>query len=145
MTAYARKIGDAVVAELKKGTFSLAFVPERKYAPDWKLGQLDTLRVTVVIGPIDDTMAARNVPQEDDEISIGVQQRVSAETNAVIDPLVDLVSEIKDFLRGRALADCPEARWVSSSVDPPYDLDQLKEDHQFTSVITLRYRVLRLT
>jgi hypothetical protein len=54
-----------------------------------------------------------------------------------------LVEEIADHFRTQPLASYPNARCTEVKNEPVYSLEHLDEFRQFTSVITLTYRVWR--
>jgi hypothetical protein len=53
------------------------------------------------------------------------------------------VEEIGLFLRDRRLAACPAAVWLRTENVPIYAPEHLDELRQFTSVLTLTFRVVR--
>jgi hypothetical protein len=54
-----------------------------------------------------------------------------------------LVEEIADFFRLRRLTSYPDAIWVRTDNVPVYAPEHLEEFRQFTSVLTLTFRVVR--
>jgi len=131
-------IAEAIKDELNATTFSLPFTAERSYVPQFELKELKTLHVTVVPRTEEDEIEARNRQREQYEIDIAVQQRLTAETNAVLDPKMELVQEIKDHFRNRSLVS-DTAHWIRSRIEPIYAPDHIDQLRQFTSVITLTY------
>lgn len=144
-------IADAVTAELAGGAegFSESFTPERRVLPDYELADLKDLRVTVVPRGVEITGASRTLSRHDVQIDIGVQQKLSAGTEAGTDmdtqvaELLGLVEEIAEFLQRRPLAAMPQAVWVTTSNDPVYAPDHLADKRLFTSVLTVTYRLLK--
>ena len=136
-------IADAVVTELNGGTFSQAFTAERHYKPVFELPEMKTLHVTVVPKGIETRLATRGLLQHDYQIDVAVQKKLSAGAadNAEIDALMGLVEEIADFFKGRNL-DSAGAVWVATENTPVYSPEHLSELRQFTSVLTLTFRVL---
>jgi hypothetical protein len=78
----------------------------------------------------------------DFQIDVAVQQRLDP-TAGNFDALMELVEEIADHVRSHPLAGFPQARCVEVDNEPVYALDHLDELRQFTSVLTLTYRVWR--
>ncbi len=140
------QIADAIVAELASapdGTFNLAFTPERAVLPSYQLLQMSDLRVTVVPRSVELTNASRTLAQHEVEIDIGIQKRVGKDVDSDVEPLLDLVEKIGDYLRRRPLQQASFAAWVRATNEPVYASDHLSEQRLFTSVLTVVYRVLR--
>jgi len=136
----ATDIADAVVAELNTGAFSQAFTARRMYLPAFDLKDMKTLHVTVVPRAIDSQVASRSTIQQDVQVDVAVQRMV--ESDAEIDALLLLVEEIGDRFRNRMLAGL-NAVWVRMENNPIYSPEHLDQLHQFTSVLTLTFRVTR--
>jgi hypothetical protein len=56
---------------------------------------------------------------------------------------MELVEEIADFFKQRRLDAYPQAVWVKTENAPIYAAEHMDELRQFTSVLTLTFRVLR--
>lgn len=139
-------IADAVVARLNAGSFSENFTAERHYQPSFDLTDLETLRVSVVPRSLAILGASRRQSQYDAQIDIGIQKRLSAEPSddqAEIDALLTLAEEIADYLRFERLAEAPEAVWVALAQEPVVATEHLEQHRQFTTILTVTYRVLR--
>jgi hypothetical protein len=74
---------------------------------------------------------------------VAIQKKVDAVDNTTLDPLTALVQEVADFLRGQRLAALPSAICVAVRNEPIYAPEHLDGLRQFTSVLTLTYRVVR--
>jgi len=74
---------------------------------------------------------------------VAVQKKLTDADNAEIDPLVSLVDEIADHFRFKRLPTFAEAMWLKTEQKPVYAQEHLDQFHQFTSVLTLTFRVLR--
>jgi len=137
-------IADAVVTELNGGTFSEAFTAERHYKPVFDLPEMKTLHMTVVPKGVAAAPASRGLLQHDYQIDVAAQKKLSsgAADNAEIDALMGLVEEIADFFKQRNL-DSVSAVWVATENAPVYSPEHISELRQFTSVLTLTFRVLR--
>ena len=136
-------IADAVVTELNAHTFSQAFTAQRHYRPIFDLAEMQDLHVTVVPKGLAIERLDRSRNQHDVQVDIAVQKKCQAADNAELDPLTALVEEIADFFRLRRLTVCPEAVWIRTENAPIYAPEHLDELRQFTSVLTLTFRVVR--
>lgn len=135
-------IADAVTAELNAGGFAQPFTAERLYRPQFELTDMDTLHVTVVPQGVSIEPAGRNLNQYDYRIDVAVQKRFSEDDAAQLDPLMQLVEAIVDYFRFKRL-ETPEAAWVKTENVPIYSPEHMEQLRQFTSVVTLTYRMLR--
>lgn len=136
------ELADAVVDHLNATPFSLPVSAERKYVPVVELPNLHVLHVTVVprgltIGPLDRTRDAYEY-----ELDVAVQQKTDG-SPARQDDLLALVQEIADSFRTPQLSTYPQARCVELKNVPVYSPEHLEQLHQFTSVLTLKFRVAR--
>jgi len=136
-------IADAVVAELNAGTFSQPFEAKRYYRPVFDLAEMKDLHVSVVPRGMTIERADRSRNQHDVQIDVAVQQKFQSGDAAELDPLMALVEEIADFFRLRRLTVRPEAVWIRTENVPIYAPEHLDELRQFTSVLTLTFRVVR--
>lgn len=136
-------IADAVVAELNAGSFSLSFTAERLYLPAFELADMQSLHVTVVPKSVATDAAARTQNQQDYAIDVAVQQKLTSTANAPIDALVTLVEELADHFRFRRLQNYPDAIWLKTEQQPVYAPEHLEQLRQFTSLLTLTFRVIR--
>ncbi len=137
------EIADAVVAELNAATFSQAVTAERHYLPQFELPEMKTLHVTVVPKGIALGSSDRARGQGDYSVDVAVQKKFETGDNAELDPLTALVEEIADHFRGRRLASYPNAAWLKTEQAVLYAPEHIDELRQFTSVLTLTYRVVR--
>ncbi|MEX2670923.1 MAG: hypothetical protein WD294_02310 [Phycisphaeraceae bacterium] len=136
-------LADAVVTQLNAATFDPTVTAERHYRPRVELGDVEDVRVTVVPKAIRTTAATRGAASHEGQIDIAIQQRLSDETAAAIDPLMDLVQQIADQLLHRRLDAMPQALCVRLTNEPIYAVDHLDELRTFTSVLTVTYRLRR--
>jgi len=136
-------IADAVVGELNGHTFSKPFKAVRHYRPVFELADMAALHVTVVPRGVEMQAASRVQVQHDFAVDIGVQKKLETASNAEIDALMALVEEIADFFRLRRLQSVPGAVWARTENQPVYAPEHLEQLRQFTSVLTLTFRVLR--
>ena len=142
-------IADAVTAELNSappGTFDLSFTAERRVLPVFDLAEMANLHVSVVPRAIDIAGATRSASQYDVQIDIGVQQKLASgdgELAPQVPVLCELVDQIAAYLTRRVLQAMPNAIWVRLANDPIYAPEHLSQLRQFTSVLTLTYRMTR--
>jgi hypothetical protein len=134
-------IADAVVAAINAGTSSQPVQAVRLHQPSFTLDELKDLHVSVVPRSVQVSAASRDTSMYDVSVDVGVQKKVSSDQE--IDDLLDLVEEIGDHLRLKRLADVPEAAWVSLAHEPVVAAEHLDQHRQFTSIITVVYRVRR--
>jgi len=136
-------IAEAVKAELNAHDFSMEFEAARDYLPVFDLQDMQTLHVTVVPSGVTIAKLDRSRTQSDVQVDMGIQKKLSTADNAEIDALMALVEDVMDFLRFRKLEAFPEALWVSTENNPIFVREHLSEMRQFTSVLSLTYRVAR--
>ncbi|MFW6159436.1 MAG: hypothetical protein ACOC8E_08775 [Planctomycetota bacterium] len=137
------QIAQAVTDELNAGEFSQEFAAERAYQPLFELPDMKTLHVTVIASGITIHRASRGLIQHDYRIEIGVQKKFAKDDATELDPLMDLVEEVADFLRATRLAAVSRAPCVRIENEPIYSQDHMEQFRQFTSVLTLTYRLSR--
>jgi hypothetical protein len=135
-------IADSVVAQLNGGSFSQPLTAERHYQPKFELSEMTDLKVSVVPRSLASKTLDRNRDTFDYLIDVAVQQKTDM-SQAALDALMTLVEEIADHFRTQPLASYPNARCTEVKNEPVYSLEHLDEFRQFTSVITLTYRVWR--
>ena len=142
MAATIIAIADAVVAELNATPFSLPLVAVRHYQPIFELSEMTTLKVSVVPRSMSSKALDRNRYSFEYQIDVAVQRKI--EPSVVnLDALMELVEEIADHFRSHPLVDYPQARCVEVENSPVYAAEHLEEFRQFTSILTLTYRVWR--
>ena len=136
-------IADAVTAEINAGSFSQPVSATREYLPAFELADMQTLRVTVVPRSVTTLPGGRAHNQYDYAIDVAVQKKLDAADNAEIDALMTLVDELADHLRFKRLTDYPNAAWLKTENVPVYSPEHLEQLRQFTSVITITFRIMR--
>lgn len=143
MEATLVRVADAVLQELQSGSFSLPFTAERSYQPRHSLAQLKTLLVSVVPAGWTSDFGSRRSLRRDCVVQLGIQQKLSAEGNGELDPLVGLAQELETHFR--QLPRLPTVDAVLVNVDAlatPCDDDDLDQRRVFTTVLALTFRVL---
>lgn len=136
-------IADAVAAEINAGSFSQPVDAKREYLPHFDLEDMQTLRVTVVPKSVTTLPGGRGHNQHDYAIDVAVQRKLETADNAEIDALMTLVDEVGDHFRFKRLSSYPNAMWLKTENQPVYAQEHLQEMRQFTSVLTLTFRVMR--
>jgi len=137
------EVADAVGTALNGATFSLPFTAERKFQPHFELKDMQSLHVTVVPKADESALFARIKTQYDYGIDVAVQQKLQETDESEIAPLMKLAEEIGDYFRFKRLAEFPSAIWVKTRRDPIYSQEHLQQFGQFTSVVTLTFRVIK--
>ena len=120
----------------------LAVAVIRYYAPQFELPEMQTLHVSVVPRAIQSTSLDRTRDTFDYQIDVAVQQRVDPK-NPPLDALMSLTEEIADKFRGSGLASYPNARCTEVRNEPVFLPEHLEQFGQFTSVVTLNFKVWR--
>lgn len=138
-------LADAVVALLNDSeVLPDGVAAQRHYVPTFELKDMDTLHVSVVPRGVAIQPLGRTTFQQDVQIDIGIQQRFPAtpgSEDSQIDALMGQVEQIANALRGKRLPDLPGAIWIRTQNEPIYLPEHLEQLRQFTSVLTLTYRV----
>jgi hypothetical protein len=135
-------IAAAVVTELNGHAFGQPFTAQRLYLPVFDLADMTDLHVTVVPKGVSVEPFGRAACQYDYSLDVGVQKKLSSGDAAEIDPLLALVEEIGQFFRNRRLAAYPAAIWARTEYAHLYAQEHMAQLRQFTSVITLTFRVI---
>lgn len=136
------QVAEAVIAELNGATLSQPFTAVRSYLPRSELTELKSLKVTVVPSGLSVVTASRGQTQQDVAIDVAVQQKLTGEDNADLDPLLALAEEIAAHFRGKRLASFSNAIWVKTEFKTIYAPDHIDQMRTFTSVVTLIFRVI---
>ena len=136
----AKLVAEAVKDALNQGTFSQTFTAIRAYRPLFDLPEMKDLHVTVVPKDVVEALASRHSVQQDVRIDVAVQKKVADDTET--DALMTLVQEIAEFLRFSRLATLPQAAWIETENSPIYAPEHLEKLSQFTSVLTVTYRLI---
>lgn len=137
------RVADAVVAALNAAALSLPFTAERHYQPVFDLAEMKDLHVTVVPRGVEVSQTARGKGTFDYKVDVAVQKKFEKGDAAELDPLMELVGEVAEMFRAKRLEEFPEAVWVKTEHAPVYAQEHMQELRQFTSVMTLTFRVVR--
>ena len=135
-------VADAVVAELNSKTFSLPFTAQRHYQPHYELKDLKSLHVTVIPNSLTTGNLGRGVQQQEVAIDIAVQQKLTRETHADLDPLLALAEEIAESFQAKRLTAYPAAIWKQTDFRAIYSAEHLHQNRQFTSVMTITFKIM---
>ena len=133
-------ISDAVVTALNGHTFGMSFAAVRSYRPVYTREEMKDLHVTVVPREIASSILDRARDEDEVRVDVAVQKKVASASVDDVDPLLALVQEISDFLNRQAMGD---ATWRKTENKPVYAPEHLREKQQFTSVLTVTYRLVR--
>lgn len=159
--ALLKEMAIAIADILNGGSYSRDFEARRGYNPRKVLSALETLTVVCVPAAIaSDTFLDRGHRRKTPAIYVGVLERLSEGQGGglegdggsleQLDGLSTLVEEIMDtFLPQPGDTESPSWRLSSGRVmtadsvlaDPAYDLDDLRDKRQFTSVLTVTFTV----
>ena len=136
-------IAKAVAAELNdpgQPGFCESFEAKRYYQPVFDLGEMQDLHVSVVPKGQAVSKAARAATQNDYQVDVAVQKKLSAGGLDEADALMELVEQIGGFFRLRRLKEYPDAVWVATENEPVFSQEHMDQLRQFTSVLTLTFR-----
>jgi hypothetical protein len=144
---------DAVLLMLKSASLSKPFNSVREWLPRFDLADLgDAIKVIVTAGDgYVTTRLARDLWQREPQVRIVVCARLGEEPyDDEIDGLMAFVEEIRDLLSYSQLPDAetwkgqrrPALRAVLIENEPVLATDTLEQMRQFTSVLTVTFRVM---
>ncbi len=137
-------LAEAVKTELEAASLSQSFTPVRSYRPRFNMADLDTLRVIVVARNCE--LGVRNRAHDDHDciVEISILKRIGGTlTNAAVDPYMDFVEELVDFLRRRDLATMSGATYKKAAYEVPYDDEEMERKQTFEALVSVLYRVTR--
>jgi hypothetical protein len=144
---------DAVTAALNAASFSKPFLAVREWLPRFDLADLgDRVKVIVTAGDgYLTTRVGRDAWQREPQVRIVVCARVGDEPyDAEVDGLMGFVEEVRDMLAHVALPETETwkgqrrapLRAVSIENEPVVSTETLETMRQFTSVLTVTFRVI---
>ena len=132
-------IADAVATELNNAELSQDFTVKVNLKPEFELKDLKNLKVTVVPKSLKFSGAVRQESAKEVQIDIGVQKKTADPDR--LTALLQLVEGIAGVFDRKRLVEYPKAVCIGIENDPVYDPEHLRQYRQFTSVITLKFRV----
>ena len=135
------EIAQAVVDTINAASLSQPVTAERHYQPIFDLADLRTLKVSVVPKSVKLSAANRALQVREYQVDVGVQKKLGQVDAAHMDPLIELVDEIAALFKFKRLPGYEPAVWMKSEVDPLYAQEHLQQYRQFTSVLTLTFKV----
>lgn len=118
--------------------FSLPFTAERKSLAEAKLSDLETLQVLVMPSTVAREPFTRATDKQTFTVDIGVRQKLGGVANTDVDPMLELVQELSDYL---SRLDLDSYRWKKTENSPVYDHEELRQKTMFASVLRLTYEV----
>ncbi len=133
-------IADSVVAQLNGTPLSQPVVAARFYQPRFGVEEMEALHVSVVPRSISSKSLDRSRDAFEYMVDVAVQKRTDGSI-LELDDLMTLVEEICSLFRSQSLLSYPAARCTEVKNDPVYAPEHLEELHQFTSLITLTFKV----
>ncbi len=136
-------LADAVVQALTEGDFGQPLSAQRCYVPLFDLKEMKSLHVTVVPKGITVAALARGLSQAECQIDVAVQKKFDKGDAAELDPLMMLIEAIVIHFDNRRLNVAGGAACVKVENKPIYAPEHFEKLRQFTSVITLTFRVAR--
>ena len=138
-------IAEAVKDLLDAASLSMAFTPTREHVTDVELPDLSDLAVTVIPRARELDVAGRAMSKQDLLIDVAIRKKLAAvdTEQAQIDALDYFTEEVVELLAFTRLTD-PDAEWVGSENVPAYDAEHLRKFRQYTSIVTLRFRVIEV-
>ncbi|MCY3019537.1 MAG: hypothetical protein NTW87_10985 [Planctomycetota bacterium] len=142
MSATLAAIADGVVTRLNAATLSQAFTAIRTWQPSFALSEMQALKVTVAPHGRQTEKISRSAQASTCQVDVAVQKKLAKADNEEIDALVLLVEEIGTLLEFCELPGPPKAVWVKTENVPVVAQEHLAELRQFTSVLTLTFKVL---
>jgi len=133
-------IANAVTADINRGSFDIEFTAAMLLLPEFELKDMKTLKVTVVPKAVKSENLTRDTSSREVQVDIGVQQKTADSER--IAALLKLVEDIIAVFERKRLTDYARAVCVKGENDPVYDLEHMRQMRQFTSVITLTFKVI---
>ena len=134
-------VANAVVAELNSSVlFSDGVTAVMNLKPEFELKDLKELKVTVVPKALKISNETRQDGGREVKVDIGIQRKTA--DLEIIAELMQLVEDVAGLFEHKRLSQYQQAVCVEIENDPIYDPEHLRQYRQFTSVITLTFRVL---
>ena len=134
----ATTLADAIVSGLNGETFTQSFTAKRSFVALYKLRNLKTLKVEVIIAETETTPISRSTAGEMITINIVFQKLIDISDNTDIDELMDLLDEVNEYLHK---TNCEKALWTGNTITLPYDFDILRDEHRFFGVVSATYKI----
>ena len=137
-------LAEAIKNGLNDMAFSWSCVAERGYRPREDLKDMDEVMVAVIPASQapDEAKSTRGGTGYEYRVDVGVQYHYPDDEPEDLDPLMDLVEEIMDHLRGLDVSHVAGAKILGLRNDPVYVPEHMRQ-RVFTSVINVRYAAWR--
>lgn len=142
-------IGDAVVGVLNAASWSQSFTATREYAPALD-GVATSTGWTVQVVPKATAIAAQTRSGSNEyrrEVDIGffkAARGTAAQRKATGDEGLELVEEVQEYWMKRELTvEGVSTMVVGTVIEPLFDLEALRDDGIFCSVLTLQLQEVR--
>lgn len=133
-------LADAVTQLLNEAELSVEFTAERTLLPEYDIKSLKNVKISVVPKGIVTTQGTRIHSLDEIQVDIGIQKKISGESE--LDGLLQLVENIAGLFKPERLSSYPSAVCVKKENEPIYDPEHLRQYRQFTSVLTLTFKIL---
>jgi len=133
-------IADAVASKINAAGLAPGLTAERILLPVFELKDMKTLKVSVVPKGRKIIQGTRTENINEVQIDIGVQKKISSDDE--LDGLLKIVEDICALFKAERLDGYKSAICVKVENEPVYDYEHLRQFRQFTSVITLTFKVL---
>jgi len=137
------ELADAVVDALNRGGWAFPFTAERKWAPEFGLAELQTLRVSVIPASDAESIDSRSTTQDELQVLLSFQKQADPNNTQEIDALVGLVQAVRDSFRFGRLGSESGYVWTKTEHDPVADAEHLRQHRCFTSIVVLTFKVRR--
>lgn len=134
------QIANAVTTELNDTDFSISFTATMTLLPVFELKDMRELKVTVVPKAQSFQRLSRDTSSREIQIDIGIQKKFSGQSEA--EELLGLVEEIATHFDGKRLVEANIAICVKVHNEPVYAPEHIEQYRQFTSVLTLTFKVV---
>jgi len=138
----------AAVAEILRDAVASAPIPEsdveQRHMPIYDLSELAICRVPVLPTDRNASAASRGHSNREHVIRIAPQWKATLPGGVIdddqVEKFIDFVIWIDETIE--AAAKIGPHTWISSSIEPLYDLEQLREQAMLTSLITINFKTL---
>lgn len=132
-------IAEAAVDALNGHTFSQAFTAARGYLTPEAFMKSTMLKCVVMTVSLESEVDTRQADRETIVFGVALIQKLTNALPATIDPLIELVREVRAFFRDKNLAG---ARVMKRRSQPIYEPDFLQQQNLFVGFIEIECRIL---
>lgn len=136
------QIADAVVAALNGQKWTRTFTAARVFRPISTLTEVGAgVVVSVVPGSWETERVTRAKFDDEIRIDVGIQNKPSEFTNALIDPVYTLVVAVREFLRGKIGTVLGPGTALRIEHSPIWSPSHIREHGTLTSVLRVFFSV----